>query len=166
MKNKADAHFSMERKKDWGEFAQKVHEFKHSRSKAKNSAKTEDLPTALARITDREEKDKAKRKCLVAGECETGLYSFVSNPRRLRSQGLWVNEAILARGGDLTVRIQTHMEPQVISHEYIHHISRNTHRDHIVLTHNDIFMSQSCHFILDKYLKMLIILVSFFYSLP
>lgn len=56
----------MERKRDGGEFAQKVHEFKHSRSKANNSAKTEDLPTALARITDREEKDKEKRKCLVS----------------------------------------------------------------------------------------------------
>lgn len=47
------------------EFAQKVHEFKHSRIKANNSAKTEDLPTALSRITDEEEKEKEKRKCLI-----------------------------------------------------------------------------------------------------
>lgn len=59
-------HFSTETLRRDYALAQKVHEFKHSRSKANSSAKTEDLPTALARITDREERE--KRKFLVGRE--------------------------------------------------------------------------------------------------
>lgn len=58
--SKKASHFSTEGLRRDSAFAQKVHEFRHSRSKANSSAKTEDLPTALARITDREEKEKRK----------------------------------------------------------------------------------------------------------
>lgn len=53
-------HVSTERPRRDYAFAQKVHEFRHSRSKANSSAKTEDLPTALAGITGREEEEKRK----------------------------------------------------------------------------------------------------------
>lgn len=56
--NKKASHFSTERPRRDYEFAQKVHEFRHSRSKANSSAKTEHLTTALARITDQVEKEK------------------------------------------------------------------------------------------------------------